>query len=195
MNSQIKGSDYLNYTETQKKAFRLIVSGENPIFGLFVLCGISYALRVSDLRKLTWGDIRSDVIRIKEQKTGKTRVIQNSTTVKLALKYFDEGKYPSNWYVFMSQKGGVFSSQHLNRLMKRYFGAPGVQVSTHSLRKTFARDIFDRKGNDALPYLQIVLNHSSPSTTMCYLGIRHEELTELFTETTSPRFDLAEFVS
>lgn len=191
VNNQVKGSDYMNYAETQKKAFQLIKSDKGQIFGLFVLCGISYALRVSDLLTLTWGDLRGDVIRLNEKKTGKVRVIRNSEAVKEAVKIFDSKfREPDVMLAFRSQKKTVYTPQQLNRLMKKYFGQEDKLITTHSLRKTFARDVYDRKGQAAIPELQILLNHTDASTTMKYIGFRHEQLFSMFEETTSLRFRL-----
>ena len=51
--------------------------------------------------------------------------------------------------------------------------------STHSLRKTFGREIFSRSGSNAelaIIKLSELFNHSNPAETRRYLGISKQEL-------------------
>ena len=55
--------------------------------------------------------------------------------------------------------------------------------STHSLRKTFGRRVVDMAGAEAemaLIKLSELFNHSSPMITRRYLGLRQEELGEVY---------------
>ena len=55
--------------------------------------------------------------------------------------------------------------------------------STHSLRKTFGRKVVEQAGENsemALIKLSELFNHSSPQITRKYLGLRHEELMEVY---------------
>jgi len=55
--------------------------------------------------------------------------------------------------------------------------------STHSLRKTFGRKLVDSAGAEsemALIKLSEIFNHSSPAITRHYLGLRQEEIGEVY---------------
>lgn len=55
--------------------------------------------------------------------------------------------------------------------------------STHSLRKTFGRQVVEMAGTDAefaLIKLSELFNHSDIKTTRRYLGLRSEELLETY---------------
>ena len=55
--------------------------------------------------------------------------------------------------------------------------------STHTMRKTFGRKVFESAGenaNMALMRLSELFNHSSPRITKIYLGIREKELLETY---------------
>ena len=57
--------------------------------------------------------------------------------------------------------------------------------STHSLRKTFGRKVVEQAGENsemALIKLSELFNHSSPMITRRYLGLRHEELMNVYDE-------------
>jgi len=63
--------------------------------------------------------------------------------------------------------------------MKNYFKG---KVSSHSLRKSFGRRVWENDGESerSLIYLSEIFNHSSIQMTRIYLGIRQEELNEVY---------------
>ena len=63
--------------------------------------------------------------------------------------------------------------------MKKYFKG---KVSSHSLRKSFGRRVWsnDNESERSLIYLSELFNHSSSLTTRIYLGIRQEELNDIY---------------
>jgi len=54
-----------------------------------------------------------------------------------------------------------------------------AEIGTHTLRKTFAYHVFSATKN--LTLVQKLLNHSSPATTLRYIGIEQEELNACYT--------------
>ena len=73
-------------------------------------------------------------------------------------------------------------NRHLKKI-KTVYQLKAKNVSTHSLRKTFGRRVVDMSGPDAemaLIKLSELFNHSSPSVTRRYLGLRQEELGEVY---------------
>lgn len=172
------GSTYLDFDQAQGKGMKLIWSGENPNFGLLVICGINLGLRISDLLQLTFGELRQGEINIKEKKTGKPRTLTINVNIQQAIKHFTIED--DNFFAFRSQKGSTYSTQQVNRLMKQYFS--GKDISSHSLRKTFGRRVWNNQGQseNALMYLSELFNHSSMSLTRKYLGIRAQELQNIY---------------
>ena len=57
-----------------------------------------------------------------------------------------------------------------------------LNISTHSMRKSFGRRVYESCGESekALNYLSELFNHSSISITRKYLGIRQEELNNIY---------------
>ena len=173
------GSTYLDYDITLNKAFKMLKDDKLKSFGLFVICGINLGLRIDDLIKLSFEQLRSDTIDITEGKTKKKRSLKVNDHIRQALTYFDDLK----GYAFKSQKGTPFSSQHINRLLKKHFkGVGGGTVSSHSLRKTFGRRVWDNDNQSerSLVYLSQLFNHSSTQVTRIYLGIQQEELDDIY---------------
>lgn len=172
------GSNYLDFDKAQGKAMKLIRTGENPTFGLLVITGINLGLRIGDLLTLTYEDLRGESIVIRERKTKKKRQLQVNHNIKQAMSYFEDAHGP--FKAFRSQKGSVYSPQHVNRLLKKHFKGP--KISTHSLRKTFGRRVWESHNHSekSLVYLNEIFNHTSMTTTKKYLGIQQEELNDIY---------------
>lgn len=172
------GSTYIDFDKAQGKGLKLIRSGENPTFGLLIITGVNLGLRISDLLNLTYGDLRRDTLKIKEGKTGKVRVLKVNDNIHSAIDYFHDAN--GDFHAFRSRKGTVYSIQQVNRLMKKYF--KGNNITSHSLRKTFGRRVWNnhQQSERALTYLSELFNHTSVSVTRKYLGIRQEELDNIY---------------
>ena len=68
--------------------------------------------------------------------------------------------------------------------IKKKYGIKSVKnFSTHSLRKTFGRHIYERadsNGEMALVMLSELFNHSNIAITKRYLGLRKEEIMQCY---------------
>tara|TARA_R110002051_G_scaffold95783_2_gene165805 strand:- start:1493 stop:1696 length:204 start_codon:yes stop_codon:yes gene_type:complete len=64
--------------------------------------------------------------------------------------------------------------------MKQYFGKN--RISSHSLRKSFGRRVWENNGksDEALTYLSEIFNHQSIAMTRKYLGIRADEIKDIY---------------
>ncbi len=157
-------------------------------YAMFVI-GINIALRISDLLNLTWGNVLSEkenfkVVEIKEGKTGKKRNIKLNKSARKALEELLEslGSYDMDDYIFKSRQGNnspITRQQALN-ILKEAAKAVGVKenVGTHSLRKTWGYHAWKAGFNPAL--IMETLNHSNLSITKRYLGIRQDDINDLY---------------
>jgi integrase len=171
------GSTYLDFDKAGSKGLKLVRTGDNPTFGLLIICGINLGLRIGDLLSLTYGQLRNKTIILHEQKTKKKRELKVNDNIRTAMEYFKE--QPDNFHAFRSQKGSVYTPQHVNRLMKNYFNK---NATSHSLRKTFGRRIWDKynRSDEALILLSDTFNHTNTAITRRYLGIRREEINDMY---------------
>jgi integrase len=153
---------------------------------LLVGCGIFFGLRISDTLRLTWKMLLDDSsFEIIEKKTQKRREVRINANFQKhindcfnALEIRDQSEY-----CFISKKKSVFSIQRINVLLKdmkqRYSLKTVKNISSHSLRKTFGRHIYERadtNGEVALAMLSELFNHSNIVVTKRYLGLRKEEI-------------------
>lgn len=171
------GSDYLDFDKALETGIKLIKTNENKSFGFLIVVGINLGLRIENLLELSYEDLQQEKITIVEGKTGKRRTLIINDNIKKALSYYD--LTIAKGYVFKSQKNSVYSPQHVNRLIKKYFKG---KVSSHSLRKTFGRRVWDNddQSERSLIYLSELFSHSSIATTRIYLGIRQQELDNIY---------------
>jgi integrase len=175
-------SDYLNFDSTLNKGIKMIKTDKNYKLGFLVVFGINTGLRISDILRLKVEDLNNDSISLVESKTNKKRVIKLNDNVKNAFNLIKERDPNLEGYVFTSNQNTVLSKQYVNRKLKEVFGSKSLAVSTHSLRKTFGRQVWSNNNetDKALLYLSELFNHSSPAITKRYLGIRQEELDDIY---------------
>jgi integrase len=182
-NMSVKGtsttSDYLDFEKIMFKSKNMLENDKTRIYGLYVIIAINTGLRIGDIRKLTFDDLRKDKLTITEGKTKKTKTIAINENIKELLNKYGKGKTGSP---FITQKKGVLSVQHLNVQLKKLIKEKGLRISSHSMRKTFGRRVYfqNNESEKALMYLMDLFNHSSMAITKKYLGIRQEELDNIY---------------
>ena len=183
-------ADYLPWDTATNLVRKLFRNGDYRM-SLLIGCGIFFGLRVSDLLTLSWNQILSgDEFVIFEKKTDKRRVIRINEGFKAhiadcyqALRIKD-----INEPCFLNRYGSVLSLQMINRNFKAIKVKYQLKIenfSTHSLRKTWARQVYENensqgRGDMALLKLSEIMNHSCPSITRRYIGLRQQELGEVY---------------
>lgn len=185
-------SDYIEW-DTMLNIVRKLYRDKKYRMSLMVACGSFFGLRVSDLKRLTWSDILDgNKFVIIEKKTGKRREIKINRGLQAhiedcfkALKISDR-----NELCFVNKYGKPISTQMINRHLKTIKSQYGLKIehlSTHSFRKTFGRKVVSNAGEQsemALIKLSEIFNHASPMITRRYLGLRAEELEEIYDDLT-----------
>ncbi len=181
-------ADYLEWNEAMN-LIRKLYDDKKYTLSLYVACSCFFGLRASDTLSLKWDDLLGkDEFQLIEKKTQKRRDIKINQQLKKHISdCYNKIKPASlNDFVFLSQKGSVYSLQRLNVILKdlkKQYNLKIKNFSTHSLRKSFGRTVFERSGSNAelsLVRLSQLFNHSNPSITRRYLGIAKEELMETY---------------
>lgn len=181
-------SDCMEWDTAMALVRRLYRDG-NYRMSLLIGSGCFFGLRISDLLSLTWNMLLDDDrFIVHEKKTGKRRVVRINKEFQQHIKkcYNVLNVEDSNQYCFLSQKKVVYSTQRVNILLKEIKRKYSIKIdhfSTHSLRKTFGRKVFESAGENAsiaLMKLSELFNHSNPAITRRYLGITEKELLETY---------------
>ena len=177
-------SDRIDWDEATALVRKLYRNGDYKM-SLLIGCGIFTCLRISDLLRLTWNMLLSDdSFTIWELKTGKKRIIKINKDFQSHIKKCHDALNISDddSFCFLSQKKSVYSTQHVNLLLKRIkkeYNVKCQHFSTHSLRKTGSYAIYTNSKENAelaLVKLSQMLNHSSVAITRRYLGITQAEI-------------------
>ena len=178
-------ADYIEWDKAVNLVHRLYNDGEYRM-SLLIGCGIFFGLRISDILQLTWEMVLDESsFELIEKKTQKHREIRiNANFQKHIQQCYDalsvENKAEK---CFQSHRNNVYSIQRINVLLKEVKAKYGLKTvknfSSHSLRKTFGRHIYEMaegNGEMALVRLSELFNHSNLMITKRYLGLRKEEI-------------------
>ena len=181
-------SDYLQW-DTATTLVRKLYRDKNYRISLLIGCGIFFGLQISDLLRLNWNMLLNKEAKfvLIEKKTGKRREVKINKEFQkhikdcyqaLAIKNMEE-------LCFKSGRNKAYSIQWINLILKELKYRYGLKInhfSTHSLRKTFGRKVFESSDNAELALVKLMelFNHSSVAITKRYLGLRQEEILETY---------------
>ena len=140
----------------------------------------SAGLRIGEAINLEITDIDSQrmLIHIKQAKGKKDRyTLLSPAFVKILRDYYLA--YKPEKYLFEGQKGGKYSNTSAQKVLKNALFKSGIRkkVTLHSLRHSFATHLLE-KGTD-IRYIQELLGHSSPKTTMIYTHVTETSLKKI----------------
>ncbi len=181
-------SDYVDWLEKEKLISLLSRDGD-LVFARLLKVGTYFGLRIGDLIKLKWEDVMNkDTLDLIEGKTKKFKSIAIHKEVKELLEehFVLEGALMNQYLFANKQTGKPYTIQHINYQLKLLFKkhniGNGLRISTHSIRKIFARRIasLNNFSDRSLIYISDILNHQDIKTTRIYLGIRSSEIKDIY---------------
>lgn len=175
----ITKSDYIEFDVALNKGKKLMSDKKTQIIGFYIIAAINTGLRVSDLLSLEHNDLLNGYKKFREQKTNKAKKVVFNDTILNAYKPLSK---KSNGHIFISQKGHVFVTQSINRRLKSIFPSKNKNISSHSLRKSFGRRVWENnnESESSLIKLSEIFNHSSIKITRTYLGITQDEIEDVY---------------
>jgi integrase/recombinase XerD len=160
---------------------RLVSAPENPKHRAMLLLTYSGGLRVSEVVALRVDDIESErgLIRVRNAKGAKDRYTTLSPLVLQVLRDYWRAFRPRIW-LFPGQR----PDRHLNarsaqKVITRAREKAGIpaDVTMHTLRHSFATHLLE-DGTD-LRYVQELLGHRRPETTMIYTQVTQKDLARI----------------
>lgn len=182
-------ADYIDYEKAMIKGNELLWNDKKTIIGFYIIFSVNSGLRISDILARRHQELSGlkpgDYLIINEGKTKKRRSIKINSKIIDAYRDLTskmQGRYHPDDYIFRSQKGTVYATESLNTILKKVFIGYAPNISTHSLRKSFGRHVYDMNGQseDSLIKLSELFQHTCMAITRRYLGIRREELGDIY---------------
>ena len=180
-------SDYLPYEEYLRLVDSLERDGDYR-GAAYCIASFSYGLRIHDVLSIRWCQLlgQRNLI-ITEHKTKKTKriTIGPNTEERLRRLYHEAGSPNYNKEIALNKYGKPISRQYINRWLKQCKEKYNLKIqnfSSHTFRKTLGRYIYDKMGrtNEALILLCRIFRHSNTEITMVYLGLRDDEIGNIF---------------
>lgn len=165
-------------TETLQELMSVYKRGSRDY--LLLAVGLNTGLRISDILPLTLGDLSGSTFTIVEQKTRKKTTISLNNDLRALV--FDTAEIEqvedAKDYFFFNRRD---RSKHISRsqafrIVDKAGDMIGINISPHSLRKTFGYIHYKRTKDIA--QLMYVFNHSAPNVTMRYIGMDEESAFE-----------------
>lgn len=140
----------------------------------------SAGLRISELLDLRLADIDIDrkQVRIRQGKGRRDRIIVLADSILPMLNNY-LSTYSPKHFLIEGQSGGRYSSESIRAVLKRSCALASIQkrVTPHTLRHSFATHLLEQ-GTD-LRYIQELLGHSRPETTMIYTHVKRKDLLDI----------------
>jgi len=163
---------------------------ENYKFCLLISIGVFTGLRISDLLSLTYSDLLSnETFTLREMKTKKQRSIKvNKDLKEIVSRIVSKLNITNlNQLIFINKYGTKsidksYVNVKLKELVKKYRLKLDGNVSTHTFRKTLGRRVMEvnNYSNESLVLLMELFGHSSMNITKRYLGIREQEIHNVY---------------
>jgi site-specific recombinase XerD len=154
--------------------------------------GFATGYRISELLSLKVADVATNgvihshvTVKASNTKTKQGRTVLLNSDAKKALlalvNWLKAKGLEANAPLFVSRKHvngfAAISRQQAHKLLKALFAAIGEfgNVSTHTLRKTFAKAIYEATGGK-IELVQIALGHAAINSTVSYLSFNTESI-------------------
>lgn len=165
---------------SKEETFRLIDMTTNLKHKTLLALIYSSGLRISEAINMKIIDIDSQrmLIHIKNAKGKKDRYTLLSTKVLGLLREYYTLYKPKS-FLFEGQSGDQYSSRSAQSVLQQSAKKAGITrpISLHTLRHSFATHLLE-SGTD-LRYIQDLLGHSSPKTTMIYTHVSSTSLKKI----------------
>jgi len=168
--------DVLTPTEVKEILLQTSNLKHRTLLMLIYSCG----LRIGETLDLKLQDVQSEegLIYIRGGKGNKDRRVPLSPRILEQLRKYYQS-YQPKMFLFEGQGGGKYSTRSAAQVLKRAVAKVGIRkrVTLHTLRHSYATHITNKGVN--IQYLQEILGHNSPTTTMIYTHLSGKDIREI----------------
>ena len=177
-------SDFMNWNTFLLLVQKLERDNYNR-YALLISIGTYCGLRISDVLKLRWQDILdTDMLELIEKKTKKQRNIKLHEDLKAIIRRTYKGQELHELVFINRFRSGSIRTQFVNDKFRELFSVYNIKgrYTSHFMRKTLGRRVWEQNNHSekSLFMLSQLFNHSSIQITKIYLGIREEEIQDIY---------------
>ena len=162
---------------SKEEVMAILVKIPNPKHRLLIALLYGTGLRIGELLKLRIEDIDGSrlMIRVRQAKGRKDRYVTLSARLLGMLREYWK-RYRPEGYLFPGDRSGTYSETSVRMILRKACRAAGIRkrVTPHTLRHSYATHLLE-DGVD-LRYVQELLGHSRPETTMIYTHVTRKSL-------------------
>jgi|TARA_R100000935_G_scaffold55682_1_gene85884 integrase/recombinase XerD len=173
-------SRYLPTVLSKEEVLELLRVAKNLKHRAALALLYSSGLRIGELisLKLHSIDIDRRQLVVKQGKGRKDRVVVLAEGFIGLLKNYYTTYRPKQYFI-ENPKGGPYSAGSIRQFLKRYCKAAGIKktVTPHTLRHSYATHLIEN--GVGLRYVQDLLGHSKPETTMIYTHVARKDLLQI----------------
>lgn len=161
----------------------ILLKRYNSVYADCWKIGLNLSLRIGDLLSLKYSDIdfKNRSIKITESKTGKQKEIRINSAANIVIERRLSDN-PTDLYLFQVHSNRAqnqpISRVSVSRVFKSVGDGLGIAVSTHSMRKSRGKALYD--AGVPLEMISKTLNHSNTSSTLRYLGITQSQILQTY---------------
>ncbi len=141
----------------------------------------SSGLRISELLhlKIKDLDVSRMVLKVENSKGRKDRYVPIAQVMLPLIKNYIATYAPTHYLIEGLEKGQKYSAASIRKFLKRscYDAKIQKKVTPHTLRHSYATHLLEN-GTD-IRYIQSLLGHSRPETTMIYTHVQSEDLQKI----------------
>ena len=163
---------------SRAEVLRIFAALDNPKHRALLMVAYSSGLRVSEVARLRVEDIDVDrmMIRVHLAKGRKDRYTPLSRVALEALNAYQQGCRPQNWLFPGAREGRHLTTRSVQKVLERARKKARLlkHVTMHTLRHSYATHLLE-DGTD-LRYVQELLGHQRPETTMIYTHVTRKDL-------------------
>lgn len=163
---------------SRSEVMRLFAALDNLKHQALLMLAYSAGLRVSEVVRLKVGDIDVDrgLLRVHRAKGYKDRYTPLSRVALEVVRAYWKIDKPTSWLFPGAHQDGHLNQRSVQKVLERARGKASLQkhFTMHTLRHSFATHLLE-DGTD-LRYVQEMLGHSRPETTMIYTHVTQKDV-------------------
>ncbi|NKB71773.1 MAG: tyrosine-type recombinase/integrase [Candidatus Latescibacteria bacterium] len=171
-------SSHLPVVLSRREVLDILGALDNIKHRTVLITAYSAGLRVGEVVRLRVEDIDRDrgLIRVRQGKGRKDRYTTLSEVLLQTLSLYWKAVRPEKWLFPGARPGRHLTERSVQKVIQRAKGKTGTSkpVTMHTLRHSFATHLLE-DGTD-LRYVQELLGHTRPETTMIYTHVTQKNL-------------------